>query len=863
METQKPLLKDEDGEEVDVHMYRSMIGSLMYLTSSRPDIIFCNVLHARDTKSIQSDYAGASLDRKSTTGGCQFLGCRLISWQCKKQTVVVNSIREAEYVGASSCSRDITPPVTTPYKAKTINGEQQLHALVDGKKIIITESSGRRDLQLADEEGVDCLPNSTIFLTTYIDECLRPKTTAWNEFSSTMASVIICLATNQKFNFSKYIFETMARNLDNLSSKILMYPRKGFSGRVTPLIQTMMVQNQSLMGEGSAIPTDPYHTPNFIQPSPQPQKTQKPRKPKRKDTQVPQPSDPTNNVPDEAVHKELGDSLVRAATTASSLEAKQDSGNITKTRSKETPNESSSQGTTSGGGPRCKETMGDTIAQTRRFLKTTQSNEIASLKRRVKKLEQKKRSRTHGQKRLRKVGATARVESSRDEESLGEDASKQGRINAIDADEYITLVNVQNVDEEMFDVDALDGEEVIVAGQNKNVVEEVVDATQVSTAATTVTITIEEITLAQALEALKTSKPKVKGIVFQETGKSKTTKSTPTISSQQSQDKGKGIMIEKPIKPMKKKVQIMLDEEVALKLQAEFDKEERLAREKVEKEKEANIALIEEWDDIQANIDDDHQLAERLQAQEQEELSDAEKATLFQQLLEKRRKYFAAKRAEEKRNKPPTQAQQRKIMYTYLKNMEGKKLKDLKNKSFDKIVFFIKRFPITPTITWGDEDKDIAELQSLMKVIPDKEEVAINVVPLATKSPTIVDWKIHKEGKNSYFQLIRVDGSSKILVEDMDLLLWGDLKTMFKPHVEDEIWKLQQRKEISPYTTYNYRMLNKKLQVDILVNHGSYPNNLNFTQNSLRIRSVGSIAPGVRKLCKCKKLDNLEINIRV
>ncbi|GJY57863.1 retrovirus-related pol polyprotein from transposon TNT 1-94 [Tanacetum coccineum] len=140
METQKPFLKDEDGEEVDVHMYRSMIGSLMYLTSSRPDIMFAvcacaryqvnpKVSHLHVVKRIfrylkgqpklglwypkdspfdlvaytDSDYAGASLDKKSTTGGCQFLGCRLISWQCKKQTVVANSTTEAEYVAASSC----------------------------------------------------------------------------------------------------------------------------------------------------------------------------------------------------------------------------------------------------------------------------------------------------------------------------------------------------------------------------------------------------------------------------------------------------------------------------------------------------------------------------------------------------------------------------------------------------------------------------------------------------------------------------------------------------------------------------------------------------------------------------------------
>ncbi|GJR94632.1 reverse transcriptase domain-containing protein [Tanacetum coccineum] len=345
---------------------------------------------------------------------------------------------------------------------------------------------------------------------------LHPKTTTWNEFSSTMASAIICLAINQKFNFSKFIFEGMIRNLDNVSGKFLMYQRK----------------------------------------------------PKRKDTQVPQPSDPSDNVADEAIHKELGDSLVRVANTASSLGAEQDSRNITKTRSKATPNESSSLGTTSGGGPRGNILQSDedrhkldklmalcTTLQSKVLdlekTKTTQANEIASLKRRVKKLEKKSRSRTHKLKRLYKVGLTARVESSGDEESL------------------------------------------------------------VSTATTTVTITTEEITLAQALEALKTSKPKVKGIVFQEPGKSTT---TTTISSQQSQDKGKGIMIEEPVKPMKKKDQISFNEETALQLQVEFDKEERLSREKAKKEKEANIALIETWDDIHAKIDVDYQLAKRLQA---------------------------------------------------------------------------------------------------------------------------------------------------------------------------------------------------------------------------------------------------------
>ncbi|GKE54734.1 hypothetical protein Tco_1489890, partial [Tanacetum coccineum] len=213
-------------------------------------------------------------------------------------------------------------------KAKTVNGEVQLQALVDGKKIIITEATVRRDLQLEDAEGIDCLPNATIFeqltlmgyekvsqkLTFYkaffspqwkflihtILQCLSAKTIEWNEFSSTIASAIIYLATNQKFNFLKYIFESMVKNLENVSGKFLMYP-----------------------------------------------------------------SGLTDIVANKAVYKERDDSLVRASTTASSLEAKQDIGNIIKTRSKATPNEPISLRTSSSGGLRRQETMRDTISQTR------------------------------------------------------------------------------------------------------------------------------------------------------------------------------------------------------------------------------------------------------------------------------------------------------------------------------------------------------------------------------------------------------------------------------------------------------------------------------------------------------------------
>nr|GEV48106.1 ribonuclease H-like domain-containing protein [Tanacetum cinerariifolium] len=295
METQKPLLKDKDGEEGDFHMYRLMIGSLMYLISSRPGIMF----------------------------------------------VVCNCTRHQVNLKVS-----------------------HLHAM---KKIF------RRDLQLEDEEGIDCLPNSTI------------------------------------------------------------------------------LEQLALMG-------------------------------------------PNESVADEAVHKELGNNLVRAATTASSLEAEHDNGNITKTQYKATPNEPSSKGTNLCGGPRCKETMGIQL--------------------------------------LKLVGLSARVESSGDKVSFGEDASKEGmRIDVIDADQYITLVN--DADKKMFNVDNLGGEEVFVVRKNENVVEEVVNVAQVSTATTIVTITTEEITLAQALEALKNSKPKVKGIVFQELEKAELKQLKETIPDEE------------------------------------------------------------------------------------------------------------------------------------------------------------------------------------------------------------------------------------------------------------------------------------------------------------------------------------------
>ncbi|GKD56756.1 hypothetical protein Tco_1290143, partial [Tanacetum coccineum] len=449
-----------------------------------------------------------------------------------------------------------------------------------------------------------------------------------------MASAIISLTTNQKFNFSKFIIESKLKNLENVSGKFLMYPRfmqvfldkqlegmpthnriyitpshtkkifgnmrrvgNGFSGRETPLFQTIMVQDQAEMGEGSAMPTDLHNTSTILHPS----TSQPPRELTRMDTKIPQSSGPTDNVADEAINEEMDDSLERAATTATSLDEERDRGNINKTQSKATPNEASSQGTTSGGGPRRQETMGDTIAQTRFENVSKHSNDPLlargnTLRSGEDSLKLKELMELYTNLQIRVLDL---------EKKKTTQAEEIGRINAIDLDEDITLVNDQD-DADMFNVNTLTGDEVLA--EPKVFVKDV-------------NLTVDEVTLAQAIAVLKSVKPKVKANVVEEPSipvsvasikvSVATSTTTTTISSQPSQakvqDKGKGILVEEPVKTKKKDL-IRLDEEIASKLQAKFDEEETLAREK----DEANVALTEEWDDIQAKVDVDYQLAQRL-----------------------------------------------------------------------------------------------------------------------------------------------------------------------------------------------------------------------------------------------------------
>ncbi|GJZ35493.1 ribonuclease H-like domain-containing protein [Tanacetum coccineum] len=407
-------------------------------------------------------------------------------------------------------------------KVKTVNGEVQLQALVDGKKVIITETSVRRDLQLEDAEGIKCLPNVDNFeqlaLMGNVDSSV--KFLMYPRFVQVFLDKQVGdMSTHDEIfvtpSHTKKVFGNMKR------------VGKGFSRAVTPLFPTMMVQAQEEMGE-EPIADEAANEENVPTQSNDP------------------PLSRVNTLgsgEDRLKLKELMDLCTKLSDRVLDLET----------------------------------------------TKTAQAKEIASLKKRVKKLERKRKSKTPGMKRLFKIGRSAQVVSSEDE-GLGdqEDASKQGRkIDDIDKDAEVTLVDETQGrydDAQMFDTDVFNGEEVFVAEQSEKVVEEVVSTAKVSVAAT---ITTEEITLAQALAELRSAKPKVvvqepvqsttttapstipkaKSITFRDPSES-TTRTTLTPIPLNIKDKGKAKMI-KPEKPLKMKEQIRLDEELAFKLQAE------------------------------------------------------------------------------------------------------------------------------------------------------------------------------------------------------------------------------------------------------------------------------------------------------
>nr|GEU78162.1 hypothetical protein [Tanacetum cinerariifolium] len=264
-----------------------------------------------------------------------------------------------------------------------------------------------------------------------------------------------------------------------------------------------------------------------------------------------------------------------------------------------------------------------------------------------------------------------------------------------------------------------------------------------------------------------------------------------------------------PISKNHIKDQIQRDAVIAQKLfgeeQAQFEREQRTAREKAAEQEAKDAALIEQMEDVQARIDADALLAERLQQEEREQFTVDEQARMLVDLIAERKRFFAAQRAEQIRNKPPNKAQLKNKMVTYLKHMGKYTHNKLKSKSFKEIQMLYEReqkwindfVPMdseevndskqqaesSKKTSRADHDKESVKKQKLEEDDAEKEElkaclyivpvddIAINVESLATKYP-IVDWKTHTGTENMmYYQIIRANGCSKnykILTEMCD-----------------------------------------------------------------------------------------------
>nr|GEU80171.1 uncharacterized mitochondrial protein AtMg00810-like [Tanacetum cinerariifolium] len=740
IESNKPLIKDEEAEDVDVHLYRSTIGSLMYLIASRLDIIFVVCACARFQVTLKtshlhvekrtfryrkgqpklglwypkdsrfdleaysdSDYSGASLDRKSTTGGCQFLGKRLISWQCKKLTIVANFTTEAEYVVAVICYGQVlwiqnqlldyglviakdrrcfvdTSEVTTGNTLPSI------------ARLTTAGQSIRSDLHFDDAEGTACLLNTAIF------EGLARM--------GTIASTIIYLADNQKFNFSKMkqrkeaevshdesededhvptpFSDPLPRDEDSYTLNELMVFCTSLQEHMFDLQEAKDAQSKEIAtlkkkvsklfkwrqsrsrGLRRLMKIDSLGTQEDAS------KQERIIEEIDQDDEIALDADTQGRKNDDEMFG-VDDLSREEVVLDCNAPLRKEDRKEAEVSHDESEDEDHVPTPFSDPLPRDEDsyTLNElmvfcTSLQEHVFdlqeAKDAQSKEIVALKKKVSKLFKWRQSRSRGLRRLMKIVSGRRVKSPLEKDSLGaqEDASKQGRIiEEIDQDDEIALdadTQGRKNDDEMFGVDDLSREEVVldttIGEHEEQIIEDVSTAKPVNTAGEVVTtiadkvsgapttdVTEDEITMAQTLVALKSTKPKV---VVQEQEVSTIILAAATIVTTAvptPRAKGKAKMI-KPKVPIKKKDQIRIDEDL---------------------------------------------LAERLQAREREEFSEVQKARLLVELIEKRKKHFTSLRAQEKRNKPPTKAQKRSQMCTYLRNIGRYKHSHLKGKSYDEI----------------------------------------------------------------------------------------------------------------------------------------------------------------------------------
>ncbi|GJQ91335.1 hypothetical protein Tco_0002474 [Tanacetum coccineum] len=844
IESNKPLVKDEDGVEVDVHEYRSMIGSLMYLTASRPDIMFAvcacarfqvtpKASHLHAVKRIfrylkhqpklglwyprdspfeleafsDSDYAGASLDRKSTTGGCQFLGRRLISWQCKKQTIMANSTTEAEYVAAAHCCGQ--NPV---YHSRTKHIKIRHHFIRDCyEKRLIDVLKIHTDSNVADllTKGFDVTRYALTHNPTIYDFLVK-------QFWQTATVRTLANGTQQlvaSIDSKEYIITEVsvrsklqladATGIHNLSDAKI-YAGLATLGYVTEgdivSLLPAMLAGAAVDGEGSAQPAKPHHTPldpisstsQSPIPSP-PHPSPPPYSPPHSPFQSPPhspfqspPYSPPHSSPPKSYEAPLPEGNTLGSAEAS-IQLKELMVLVPSLVSRVTSLEKELKET--------KQTLG---------------NAVLKLVNKVKSLE------TALKRKSKKVIVS--------ESESGEPEDQARIIQDINDDPLVSLVR-ESMKEKPTDF-------VTPTKASGEAQEEDISPTILEAAKTLSKVVSQGVSKEKSTDKGKRYRRKARsvakninigldaeeeintGIEEVSTGSTKVDFGT---TSKRGQREGKALIIEEDIKVTHKTKEQMRQEEAgleeAIKLQAQLD-EEIAKHIHLDKMLEANAELTK---DVLGK-----------------DLPEQDFAKRMAEMVNQRKKHFAEERAKAKRNKPMTQSQLRIYMSNYLKNQGTWKLSQLKKLKFEEIKEeFDKYGEELQTKTLKKQrfdDKDVSAIGENVAEVKDEEPVkrtgkrkkqkakkgihvdksaqedsetdkdesveAMNPTHLTTKSDIYMSFgamvkDFIREDLIELYRLVMQKYGTNRPEDAYDKVLWSDLRTMFDPPLnEDAIWSL-------------------------------------------------------------------------
>ncbi|GJX43758.1 putative ribonuclease H-like domain-containing protein [Tanacetum coccineum] len=877
METHKPLTKDKHGTDVDVHLYKSMIRSLMYLTSSRPDIVFAVCLLYPKASPLElvafsdSDYACASLDRKSTTGGCQFLGCRLVSWQCKKQAIVANSITEAEYIAASNyCAQvlwlqnqlfdfgynfmktkihiyneNAICVVKNPvYHSKTKHIEIRYHFIRDCyKKGLIDMAKIHIDNNVADllTKAFDVIRTSMDLKMneSYADNVWVVSIYFWSCKQLTLHNMVAFLKKpSESDGFTEAVDFLRGTHLNfALTHNLTVYDSLVKQFWQTATVRSFANGTQqieaSIDSKSYTITVDSVRTKlqladatgDFVP------------LPPAMMARVAQGPTPTF-VADEATFTSVEVETERATTTTSGLDVGLDSGNINETllMSHETSPQEGHPSRNVEDSMKLQELM---------ILVPKLQSRIGSLKTELRDTKQ-----TFGNALLTLVKKVKTLEVALKRKSKqvvlpeldNEETEAQGRkIQDIDDDPLISLVEdfitptktKDSPQEEVHDKDisptTLEAAKILskVASQAK-----LVDkgrrykrrkgpkGKEVSTGGIDFNTGFEDVSSGfnedQGFNtgslAVSTGIEKVStGSLAVSTGSGPiSTDSTKVIipSPVRSRREGKAPMTEEEETQAPKKTrEQILQEEASL---AEAIRLDSIVKEEMAKQIHLDSLLAKRmaeqelnWDTIRAKLEANEELTKSMIGSDLQQDDFAKKMV---EMVNQRKKYFAEQRAKAKREKPMTQTQLKNYMMTFLKNQGTWKLTQLKKLSFEevraefeKLVKQIESFvPMSfeatkahlkrfdEKVTEAKEEvskkksgkriKQIArkglhpEKAETEKDTSEKEDptsgtdIPINLVPVATKPPSIANYKIIKQGHKGVYQIVRANGSDKVYI---------------------------------------------------------------------------------------------------